>query len=139
MLGEVSFRRWLRSTGRDQTQALQDAQRYFERALAEDPRSVDARVGIAKILVNNLLFGLSTSTKGDGAHAEQLLLEAIETQSEPIGGVSLLRVAAAPAESSDRVAGRVRESARDRSLQCLGTAADGLDIVVSRRTRSRPG
>ena len=78
MLGEVWFRRWLRSTGRDPTQSLQGAQRYFERALAKNPRSIDARVGIAKIFINNLMFGWSTSNQEDSARAEQLLLEAIE-------------------------------------------------------------
>jgi TolB-like protein/Tfp pilus assembly protein PilF len=78
MLGEVWFRRWLRSTGRDPTQSLEGAQRYFERALAKNPRSIDARVGIAKIFINNLMFGWSTSNQEDSARAEQLLLEAIE-------------------------------------------------------------
>jgi adenylate cyclase len=78
MLGEAGHRRWLRSTGRDRTQSLHEAQRCFERALAKDSGSIDARIGIARVLVSYLLFGWSTSDQQDGARAGQLLLEAIE-------------------------------------------------------------
>jgi tetratricopeptide (TPR) repeat protein len=69
----------LRSTGRDLTQSLQEAQRYFERALVKDPRSIDARLGAAEVLINNLIFGGSTSAQEDAARAERLLLAVIET------------------------------------------------------------
>jgi TolB-like protein/DNA-binding winged helix-turn-helix (wHTH) protein/Tfp pilus assembly protein PilF len=93
MLGEVWFRRWLRSTGREPTQSLQEAQRYFEQALVKDPRSIDARFGIARVLINKLIFGWSTSTQEDAARAERLLLTAIETdpnRSEVYGYFGLL-------------------------------------------------
>lgn len=93
MLGEVWFRRWLRSTGRDPTQSLQEARSYFERALVKDPRSIGARFGTAKVLVNNLIFGGSTSAQEDAARAERLLLAAIETdpnRSEVYGYFGLL-------------------------------------------------
>jgi adenylate cyclase len=54
----------------------QEAQRLFERALALDPRSVDARTGLARVLVSNVGEGWSNSIEQDMSRAEQLLLEA---------------------------------------------------------------
>jgi adenylate cyclase len=60
-----------------------EAQRAFERALEIHPRSVDARVGIAAVLLVNLVGNFSprsnSSSERDSARAEQLLLEAIES------------------------------------------------------------
>jgi tetratricopeptide (TPR) repeat protein len=56
----------------------QEALRAFERALEIDPRSVDARIGIATVLVGNILDGWSSSVQLDQARADQLLLEALE-------------------------------------------------------------
>jgi adenylate cyclase len=56
----------------------QEAQRAFERALEIDPRSVDARIGIASVLAANLSDGRSHSVQQDEARAEQSLLEALE-------------------------------------------------------------
>jgi TolB-like protein/Flp pilus assembly protein TadD len=56
----------------------QEAERSFERALAIDPRSVDARIGIATALVNSVAGGFSGSVQQDEARAEQLLLEALD-------------------------------------------------------------
>lgn len=50
----------------------------FERALAIDPESVDARIGIANNLVANILDPWSTSPAQDAARAGQLLNEALE-------------------------------------------------------------
>jgi tetratricopeptide (TPR) repeat protein len=50
----------------------------FERALAIDPESVDARVGIANNLVANILDTWSTSPAQDAVRAEHLLNEALE-------------------------------------------------------------
>jgi adenylate cyclase len=55
-----------------------EAQRLFEHALELDPRSIDARVGLAKILVSNLVQGWSSSFEQNSARAEKLLLEALE-------------------------------------------------------------
>jgi adenylate cyclase len=55
-----------------------EAQRAFERALEIDPGSIEARIGIATILVANVTDGWSNSLEQDQARAEQLLLEAIE-------------------------------------------------------------
>jgi adenylate cyclase len=60
-----------------------EAQQAFERALEIDPRSVDARIGIARLLLVNLIrnFDIESSraSEQDSARAEQLLLEAIES------------------------------------------------------------
>ena len=50
----------------------------FEQALELDARSVDARIGLATILVDDLVFGWSSSPQPAEARAEQLLLEALE-------------------------------------------------------------
>jgi tetratricopeptide (TPR) repeat protein len=62
-------------------QARQEAQRAFERALLIDPESIDAKVNLATTLVINLLDGWSPSPPQDQARAEQLLLVAIEQDS----------------------------------------------------------
>jgi adenylate cyclase len=56
----------------------EEARQAFERALGIDPRSIDARIGIASVLVFNIIEGWNTSVQQDQARAEQLLLEAIE-------------------------------------------------------------
>jgi adenylate cyclase len=56
----------------------EEARRAFERALEIDPRSVDAKIGVATVLVSNVGTGLSHSPQQDGGRAERLLLEAIE-------------------------------------------------------------
>lgn len=67
--------------------AGQEALRAFERALEIDPRSIDARIGIARALVGTLANGWSSgsyqqdATQKDVARAEQLLFEAIESDS----------------------------------------------------------
>jgi adenylate cyclase len=55
-----------------------EAQRAFERALELDPRSVDAKIGLATVLAANLLDQWSNSVQEDEARVEQLLLEALE-------------------------------------------------------------
>jgi TolB-like protein/Tfp pilus assembly protein PilF len=55
----------------------EEARGNFERALEIDPVSVDARIGIAMVLIANLPSGWSNAFQRDGARAEQLLLEAL--------------------------------------------------------------
>jgi TolB-like protein/class 3 adenylate cyclase/tetratricopeptide (TPR) repeat protein len=55
-----------------------EAERSFERALAIDPQSVDARIGVASALVGDVAGGFSSSVQQDVARAEQLLLEALD-------------------------------------------------------------
>jgi TolB-like protein/DNA-binding winged helix-turn-helix (wHTH) protein/Tfp pilus assembly protein PilF len=58
------------------------AEQAFERALQMDPRSVDAKIGAATILISNIGTGLSTSVAQDGARARQLLMEALEQDAD---------------------------------------------------------
>jgi TolB-like protein/Tfp pilus assembly protein PilF len=55
-----------------------EAQKAFERALEIDPRSADARIGVATVLVGNVIDGWSKSLEHDQERAERLLLEALE-------------------------------------------------------------
>ena len=55
---------------------------YFERALALDTDSVDAKLGIGRILVSNLLDGWSQSIEQDEARAEQLLFDVFRDNGE---------------------------------------------------------
>ena len=51
----------------------------FERALELDPRSIDAKVGIAMVLTGNVGAGLSNSSEQDLARAERLLVEVLDS------------------------------------------------------------
>jgi hypothetical protein len=73
-----------------------ESQRTFEQALALDPRSVDARIGLATVLVTIVASGWSSSIKEDEARAEQLLVDALGR--DPNGSMAhyamgLLRIA----------------------------------------------
>ena len=63
--------------------AMQEARDSFERALEIDPRSVDAKIGIARVLLVNLVGNFSprsnSSFQIDSIRVEELLREAIET------------------------------------------------------------
>jgi adenylate cyclase len=56
----------------------QEAKRAFERALEIDPRFIDAKVGLAQVLVASRTEGMSSSGREDEERAEQLLIEALE-------------------------------------------------------------
>jgi adenylate cyclase len=56
----------------------QEAQHAFERALEIDPGSVDARIGLARVLAGKLAEGWASSVQQDSTRAERLLGEAIE-------------------------------------------------------------
>ena len=72
----------------------EEARRNFERALEIDPRSVDARVGIARVLLVNLIGNFGPRPQipidRDRARAEQLLLEAIDSDPNNAGAHSTL-------------------------------------------------
>jgi TolB-like protein/class 3 adenylate cyclase len=55
----------------------QEAQRTFEQALALDPRSVEAKIGLGAALAANVGNGWSSSVKQDEARAEELLVDAL--------------------------------------------------------------
>jgi TolB-like protein len=77
--GDLVLRGWALWATRPETQAqLQDMRRTFERALELEPQSVDARVGIATAIVEEVQVGWSTSRESALERAEQLLTEALE-------------------------------------------------------------
>jgi adenylate cyclase len=49
----------------------------YEQALAKDPASIDARCGIAAVLISNISEGWSQSIKSDSERAENLLLNVL--------------------------------------------------------------
>ena len=67
---------WIYSPHSSETR--REARQAFERALETDPRSIDARIGLAQILVGNVADNWSSFVKQDEARDEQLLLEALE-------------------------------------------------------------
>ena len=70
------FARYLRGFGSAET--VREAQRLYEQALEMDPESVEARAGIAGMLISKVSEGWSNSIEADEARAEQLLHEALE-------------------------------------------------------------
>ena len=58
----------------------------FEQALLIEPASIGARVGIAAVLVSNILDGWSHSSEPDKVRAEELLLEVLRDDAEVPGG-----------------------------------------------------
>jgi tetratricopeptide (TPR) repeat protein len=55
-----------------------EAQHAFEQALEIDPGSVDARIGLARVLAGKLAEGWGSSAQQDPMRAERLLLEVME-------------------------------------------------------------
>ena len=58
--------------------AVQQARQAFERALEIDSHSIDAKMGIASLLVRKVAEGWSNARHEDEAVAERLLLEVLE-------------------------------------------------------------
>ncbi len=82
---DLAMRGWARWYGPQSPKAAEEALQTFERALEIDPRSSDARIGIARILAVRLAnVWSSTSFQQDAAQqdvgrVERLLFEAIES------------------------------------------------------------
>jgi adenylate cyclase len=75
---DLVMRGWAWSYKPRSAETLQQRQRFFEQALEIDPRSVDARIGIARTLIEKIGDTIHSSAPQDMARAEQLLLEAME-------------------------------------------------------------
>lgn len=60
--------------------------RCFEQALVIEPASIRARLGIAAVLVSNIMEGWSHSSEPDSARAEQLLLDVLHDDAEVSDG-----------------------------------------------------
>jgi adenylate cyclase len=70
--------------------SVQEALQDFERALEIDPLSVDARIGIATLLLGRVSVGWSSSDQQDLARAEQLLHEVLEADlNRPMAHVAM--------------------------------------------------
>jgi adenylate cyclase len=62
------------------TASRQEALRAFERALETDPQSVEARIGIGTVLVDDLVLRFSNDRERDTARADEMLREALERE-----------------------------------------------------------
>jgi TolB-like protein/Tfp pilus assembly protein PilF len=82
---DLVMRGWAWWYGPQTQKTAQEALRAFERALEIDPRSTDARVGIARVLVGRVTNATSSrsyredAVQQDMARVERLLSEAIES------------------------------------------------------------
>jgi TolB-like protein/Flp pilus assembly protein TadD len=72
---DLVMRGWAWFYRRRSAASIQGAQRAFEQALALDPQSIEARVGLATVLAATVLEGWSQSLPSDQARAEELLTE----------------------------------------------------------------
>jgi adenylate cyclase len=63
---------------------LQEAQQAYEQALEKDPESIDAKIGIASVLLTKIANAWSTSAQQETKRAEQLLLEALERNANSV-------------------------------------------------------
>ena len=72
------MRAWALFYGPGFPENQKEAVREFERALEIDPGSIDAKLGIARIMVGIIGDGLSSDVQGDQARVEQLLGEVLE-------------------------------------------------------------
>jgi hypothetical protein len=91
----------------------QEAIRCFEQALDGDPASVDAKIGIAFVLIANVADGWSQSAEQDLARAERLLLDVLHDD----GNILYAQdgVTSPTARPFGRITDRIRNSARDGS------------------------
>jgi TolB-like protein/Flp pilus assembly protein TadD len=82
---DLVMRGWAWWYGPQSPKAAQEALQAFDRALEIDPRSTDARIGVARILVGRMANGWrrgssqQEAVQQDMARAERLLFEAIES------------------------------------------------------------
>ena len=82
---DLVMRGWAWWYGPQSPKTGQEALNAFERALEIDPRSAEARIGIARVLLGRLANGWTSSSfqkeavQQDVARAERLLFEAIES------------------------------------------------------------
>jgi len=62
------------------TASRREALRAFERAFEADPRSVEAKIGIGTVLVDDLVLRFSDDRERDTARADEMLREALERE-----------------------------------------------------------
>jgi len=100
---ELIMRGWAFFFRPESEETLRLAQEAFEQALSFDPKSIDARVGIAAVLDERVANVKSKSREPDMARADELLTEALERdRNHPRGRAELGRLR--------RLQGRLLES-----------------------------
>jgi TolB-like protein/Flp pilus assembly protein TadD len=102
---------------------------YFEQALDMDPGSALARIGIANVLITNILEGWADSIEADTIRAEQLLLEALRGDTE-------IALAHACMGKLRRIQGRLSDSRAELEIALgmspnLGTACSQLGMTLA--------
>jgi TolB-like protein len=113
--------------------ATEEARRAFEQALEIDLRSVDAKVGIAMVLLVNLVGNFAP--RPDGSFERDSARRAVAARSdrqrsEPCGGALRDGSTAPGSEPLDRSADRIRESNFARRQRRACTWAVRLDTIV---------
>jgi adenylate cyclase len=95
---DLVMRGWVWANALESPEAAKEALTAFERALEIDPRSTDARIGIARLLVGKVTSGWSSSSFQQDSirqalvRAERLLFEAIESDSNQSMAYAMLGV-----------------------------------------------
>jgi adenylate cyclase len=74
---DLVIRGWAGFYRPETPERLRDRREIFERALAIDPESVEARVGIANVLLEQIVIGTSSNRQADLDRADKLLTEAL--------------------------------------------------------------
>jgi adenylate cyclase len=87
---DLIMRGWALYNRPRSAEMLREAQKAFEQALAMEPESVDARVGIAGMLGEGVANGLSKSREQDMQRADELLREALGRDHNHAKGVTEL-------------------------------------------------
>ena len=95
---DLVMRGWVWANALESPEAAKEALAAFERALEIDPRSIDARIGIARLLVGKVTSGWGSSSFQQDSirqalvRAERLLFEAIESNSNQSMAYAMLGV-----------------------------------------------
>jgi adenylate cyclase len=96
---------------------LREAQRAFEQVLDKDPGSLDARSGIASVLLNSWSAAFSKSPQQDEAR-RTIGPTSPRTRRQSPTGALCDRVASPGSGALDRIANRARKGDRDRPQLC---------------------
>lgn len=88
----------------------------FERALEIDPRSVDARIGLATALGRSVADGWSKAVQQDVARGEQLLLEALADANSASAHAEMGRLRRLPDPKIKEHQGRIVKTTGDGLL-----------------------
>jgi adenylate cyclase len=71
-------------------ETLGEAQEAYEAALEKDSKSIDAKIGIASVLLTKIANAWSSSREGDATRAEKLLVEALERNANNASARSMM-------------------------------------------------